>query len=103
VAKAMVGASSIAPMVLPHALQKALLEYEEERQVDGLPAGPIHSTACAATSTQDRVRDPECLRQVAHEHVCGLASLPVTRNRMAPHRQPPSYGFGFMGSEVKKL
>jgi hypothetical protein len=59
----------MAPIVLPHELQNALLEYEEERQVDGLPAGPIHSRSFAATSTQDRVSDPECLRQVAQEQV----------------------------------
>jgi hypothetical protein len=77
-------------MVLPQELQKARLEYEEERQVEGLPPGPTHSMFCAGNSTQVRVREPECLRQLAHEHVWGLLGSPLTRNRIEPQMQPPS-------------
>jgi hypothetical protein len=77
-------------MVLPQALQNARQEYEEERQAEGLPPGPIHSTLCAGNSTHVSVREPECLRQLSHEHVWGLPGSPVTRNRMWPQMQPPS-------------
>jgi len=87
---ATVGSSSIAPMVLPQELQNARLENEEERQVEGLPPVPTHSTFCAGNSTQVSVRAPECLRQLSHEHVCGFAGAPVTRNLMEPQMQPPS-------------
>jgi hypothetical protein len=87
---ATVGSSSIAPMVLPQELQNALLEPAEERQVEGLPPAPTHSTLCAGNSTQVRVREPECLRQLSHEQVWGFAGAPVTRNRMESQRQPPS-------------
>jgi hypothetical protein len=87
---ATVGSSSMAPMVLPHVLQKARLEYEDVRQVEGLPPGPTHSTLCAGNSTQVSVRAPECRRQLSHEHVCGLPGSEVARNRMAPQMQPPS-------------
>ena len=86
----MVGSSSIAPMVLPQVLQKARLEYEEDRQIEGLPPGPTHSTFCAENSTHVRVSEPECLRQFSHEHVCGLPGSPVTRNLIEPQMQPPS-------------
>ena len=87
---AMVSSSSIAPMVLAQALQKARLEYGEERHVEGLPPGPTHSRFCAANSTHVSVREPECLRQLAHEQVWGLIGSPLTRNRIEPHMQPPS-------------
>jgi hypothetical protein len=87
---ATVGASSMAPMVLPQELQKARLEYEEERQVEGLPPGPTHSTFCSGNSTHVSVRAPECLRQLSQEQVWGLPGSPVTRNRIEPQRQPPS-------------
>jgi hypothetical protein len=90
VAIATVCSSSIAPMVLPQALQNARLEYEEERQAEGLPPGPTHSTLCAGNSTHVSVREPECLRQLSHEHVWGFPGSPVTRNRMWPQMQPPS-------------
>lgn len=72
VTRATVGSSSSAPIVVPQLGQKARLEYEDERQTAGLPAGPTHSTLLAGNSTQVRVSEPECLRQVVHEHVCGL-------------------------------
>jgi hypothetical protein len=72
VASATVGSSSIAPIVLPQLLQKALLDQEEERQVEGLPPGPTHLTFSARNSTQVRVSEPDCLRQFAQEHVWGL-------------------------------
>lgn len=87
---ATVGSSSMAPMVLPQVLQKARLEYEDVRHVEGLPPGPTHSTLCAGNSTQVSVRAPECRRQLSHEHVCGLPGSAVARNRMAPQMQPPS-------------
>ena len=80
----------MAPRVLPQEPQKALLEYEEERQVAGLPPGPVQATLPAENSTHVTVSEPVCLRQVSHEHVCGLPGSPVTWNRMAPQRQPPS-------------
>jgi len=87
---ATVGSSSIAPMVLPQTLQKARLEYEEDRQTEGRPPGPTHSTLCAGNSTHVSVSEPECFRQLSQEHVCGLPGSPVTRNRIEPHMQPPS-------------
>ena len=86
----MVGWSSMAPSVLPQELQKALLECEEERHVAGLPPGPVQTTLLAENSTHVTVSEPVCLRQVAHEHVCGLPGSPVTWNRMEPQRQPPT-------------
>jgi hypothetical protein len=77
-------------MVLPQELQKARLEYEEERQVEGLPPGPTHSTFSAGNSTHVRVREPECLRQLSHEHVWGFPGSPVARNLMELQMQPPS-------------
>jgi hypothetical protein len=91
VTNATVGSSSIAPMVLPQELQKARLEYEEDRQVEGLPPVPTHSTLCAWNSTHVTVSEPECLRQLSHEHVCGFPGSPVARNLIEPHMQPPSY------------
>lgn len=87
---ATVGSSSMAPMVLPQVLQKARLEYEDVRHVEGLPPGPTHSTLCAGNSTQVSVSAPECRRQISHEHVWGLPGSAVARNRMAPQMQPPS-------------
>lgn len=87
---AIVGSSSMAPRVLPQALQKARLEQEDVRHVEGLPPGPTHSTSLAGNSTQVSVRAPECLRQLSHEHACGLPGSAVARNRMAPQMQPPS-------------
>jgi hypothetical protein len=83
-------------MVLPQDLQKARLEYEEDRQVDGLPPGPTHSTFCAGNSTHVTVSEPECLRQLSHEHVCGFPGSPVTRNLIEPQMQPPSYCLVFI-------
>jgi len=96
VTNATVGSSSIAPMVLPHVLQKARLEYEEDRQIEGLPPGPTHSTFCAGNSTHVRVSEPECLRQLSHEHVCGFPGSPVARNLIEPQMQPPSYCLVFI-------
>ena len=59
----------MAPIVLPQALQKARLEPEDERQMDGFPAGPVHSTAALGNSTQVSVSEPECLRQIAQEQL----------------------------------
>jgi hypothetical protein len=77
-------------MVLPQVLQKARLEYAEDRQVEGLPPGPTHATFCAENSTHVRVSEPECLRQFSHEHVCGFTGSPVARNLIEPQMQPPS-------------
>jgi hypothetical protein len=96
VTNATTGASSIAPIVLPQALQNARLEYADDRHVDGLPPGPIHSTLDAGNSTHERVSAPECRRQLSHEQVCGWPGAPVVRNRMAPQRQPPSKDSGFV-------
>jgi len=60
------------------------------------PLGPIHSTFSAANSTQVRVSEPECLRQLSQKQVCGRPGRPVARNLTAPQRQPPSYCFGFI-------
>lgn len=76
--------------MVPQLLQKALLEYEDERHVDGLPLGPVHSTLGAGNSTQESVSEPECLRQLVHEQVWGLPGPPFALNLIAPHKQPPS-------------
>jgi hypothetical protein len=108
-ASATVGSSSSAPMVAPQVGQKALLENDDERQTEGFPAGPTHSTFSAGNSTQVRVREPECLRQLSQEQVCGRPGRPVARNLTAPQRQPPSYCFGFIwcwgatGSGLRRL
>ena len=96
VASATVGSSSSAPIVAPQIGQKALLENDDERHTEGSPAGPTHSTFSAGNSTQVRVREPECLRQLSQEQVCGRPGRPVARNLTAPQRQPPSYCFGFI-------
>jgi hypothetical protein len=96
-------------MVAPQVGQKALLENDDERQTEGFPAGPTHSTFAAGNSTQVRVREPECLRQLSQEQVCGRPGRPVARNLTAPQRQPPSYCFGFIwcwgatGSGLRRL
>jgi hypothetical protein len=69
VASATVGASSIAPSVLPHRAQKARLERSEDRHTAGAPASPTHSTAGAGYSTQPSVKAPECRRQISQEQV----------------------------------
>ncbi len=66
------GSSSSAPIVVPQLGQKARLEYEDDRQTAGLPAGPTDSTLVAGNSTHVSVSEPECLRQVMQEQVCGL-------------------------------
>ena len=83
-------------MVLPQVLQKARLEYAEDGEVEGLPPGPIHSTFCAENSTHVRVSEPECLRQLSHEHVCGFPGSPVARNLIELQMQPPSYCLVFI-------
>lgn len=95
------GASSIAPIVVPQVLQKALLEYEDERHVDGFPPAPVHSTLGAGNSTQESVNEPECLRQLMHEQVWGLPGAPVARNLIAPHKQPPSYWWVFIFGDLR--
>lgn len=67
----------MAPIVVPHVLQKALLEKAEERHVAGLPPGPIHATLAAGNSTQVSVSAPECLRQMAQEQVWGFSGVPA--------------------------
>ena len=68
-ARAITGWSSIAPIVLPHLLQKARLEKSEERQVAGVPPGPVHCTLSRGNSTHDSVSDPEWRWQSLQEHV----------------------------------
>ncbi|BDF93994.1 hypothetical protein KAN5_08320 [Pseudoalteromonas sp. KAN5] len=51
-ASANVGLSSIAPIVLPHSEQKALLEYSDERHNFDEPPEPVHCICSFDNSTQ---------------------------------------------------
>jgi hypothetical protein len=84
----------MAPMVDPQAGQNARDDQSDDRQVAGLPPGPVHSTSAAGYSTQARVGAPECRWHMWQEQVCGLPGDPAARNRMFPQRQPPSSWVG---------
>ena len=58
VARATVGASSMAPRVLPQPLQNARLECGDDRHTEGRPPGPVHWTASLGNSTQPSVNAP---------------------------------------------
>ena len=83
--------SSRAPSVLPQVGQKARLDPLEERHVAGGPPGPVQSTCPGGNSAQHRVSAPECRWHIRQEQVWGHPAWPVARNRMCPHRHPPSY------------
>lgn len=83
--------SSRAPSVLPQVGQKARLDPLEERHVAGAPPGPVQSTCPGGNSAQHRVSAPECRWHIRQEQVWGDPAGPVARNRMCPHRHPPSY------------
>lgn len=76
-ARASVGASSIAPIVLPQTGQKARLDHSEERQVEGCPPGPVQRTCSRSNSTHICVSDPECRWHWRQEQVCGSRAGPV--------------------------
>ncbi len=90
VSRATTGASSIAPIELPQVGQKARDDLSDDRQTAGTPPGPVQTTASLSTSTQVAVRLPVWRWHMRQEHVCGNPGVPVTRNRMFPHRHPPS-------------
>jgi hypothetical protein len=83
--------SSRAPSVLPQVGQKARLDPLEERHVAGGPPGPVQSTCPGGNSAQHRVSAPECRWHIRQEQVWGDPAGPVARNRMCPHRHPPTY------------
>jgi hypothetical protein len=72
----------MAPIVLPHSLQKALLDYSEERQTEGFPPGPVHCTWSLANSTHINVGDPECFWHKVQEQVCGFIAGAFAANRI---------------------
>ena len=90
---ATVGLSSMAPIELPHALQKARLDQSEDRQAVGAPPGPTHATRSLGNSTQATVKAPVWRWHSLQEQVCGVDAGAAATKRMCPHRQPPSYIF----------
>jgi hypothetical protein len=80
----------MAPMVLPQSGQKARLDRSDDRQVRGVPPGPVHSTLSRGNSTQATVSAPEWRWHILQEQVWGQLPGPVALNRMLPQRHPPS-------------
>ena len=72
------------------AARQARLEPGEERQSEGVPPGPVQSTASRGNSTQAAVRLPVCRRHMPQEQVWGKSGAPVALNRTWPQKQPPS-------------
>lgn len=79
----------MAPIVLPHFEQKALLEKSEDLYVSGVPPSPIHSTDALGNSTQETVSAPEWRWHILQEQVCGFCGFPVAKNLIFPHKQLP--------------
>lgn len=53
--RAVTGASSIAPIELPHRAQNALDDVSDERYKEGVPPSPVHSTSIEWNSSHTAV------------------------------------------------
>jgi len=65
--KATTGLSSIAPTELPHLAQNAREEAADERNKEGIPPSPVHSTSDERNSSHTAVWQPECFWHISQE------------------------------------